>query len=281
MIITEKLIAKLEKKSDELRKVILETCIKAKTGHVTSSVSCIDILIALFHGGIMNFDSENPQWKGRDRFILSKAQASPALYTVLADVGYFDKKELEKFAQKDGKFGVHLQMSVPGEEITAGSLGHGFGIATGLALSAKLNRELNMTFALLGDGECYEGVIWETAMFASHHNLNNLVAIIDRNFLCVTDFTENLIAEEPMKDKWESFGWRVLRIDGHSFKEILESMKDIRSRKSNKPLVIIADTVKGSGIDSICYQPLWHAIAPQGQEAEKARNCLERRRNND
>jgi len=263
-------------KSKEIRKIILEMCIKAGTGHVTSSLSCIDILIALYHGKVLNYDANNPEWSGRDRFILSKGQGSPALYAVLADIGFFDKKELEKFAQKDGKFGVHLQHDVPGVEITSGSLGHGFGIAAGIALGAKMNKEFYMVFALIGDGECYEGSVWETAMFSSHNRLNNLVAIVDRNYLCVTDFTENLVRLEPFEDKWKSFGWDVLRIDGHSFEEIFKSLEGIRSRKSINPLVIIADTVKGKGIESMCYNPLWHAVVPTGEEEEKAKLCLER-----
>jgi transketolase len=259
---------------------MLEMCIKAGTGHVTSSLSCIDILVSLYHGGIMKFDPQNPDWEGRDRFILSKGQASPALYAVLADIGFFDKNELDRFAQKDGKFGVHLQHDVPGVEITSGALGHGLGIAAGMALGAKMNQELYLVYALLGDGECYEGSIWETAMFASHNKLNNLVGIIDRNYLCVTDFTENLIELEPMEDKWLSFGWDVVRVDGHSFESIIDVLNKVRSRRSSKPLVIIADTVKGEGIECISNIPLWHGAAPKGKEIENCMLDLERRYNN-
>lgn len=273
----EALISKLSKKSLQIRNEVLEMCVKAKTGHVTSSFSSIEILVALYYGGVLRFDAKNPKWPERDRFILSKGQASPALYAVLADSGFFAKEELEKFAQKDGKFGVHLQNDVPGVEITSGSLGQGFGVATGIALGAKMNRELYLVFTLLGDGECYEGSIWETAMFASHNRLNNLVAIIDRNYLCVTDFTENLIALEPMEDKWRAFGWEVSRIDGHSFKQLLEACKNIRCRRSARPQLIIADTVKGEGLDSICNVPLWHGVAPQGKIAQDCRTDLERR----
>ena len=203
------IITKLRKKSRQIRELTLETCIKAKTGHVTSSLSSIDILVALYYGNVLKILPKKPDWAERDRFILSKGQASPALYAILADLGFFPKKELEKFAQKGGKFGVHLQNDVPGVEITSGSLGQGFGIAAGIALGAKINRDLYMVFTLLGDGECYEGSVWETAMFASHNNLNNLVAIIDRNYLCVTDFTENLVELEPLDNKWKSFGWDV------------------------------------------------------------------------
>lgn len=275
------IVSKLSKKSFEIRKTVLEMCVKAKTGHVTSSLSCIDIMVALYYGNIMKFDPKNPKWEERDRFILSKGQASPALYVILADVGFFDQKELNNFAQTDGKFGVHLQHDVPGVEITSGSLGQGFGVAAGLALGAKMNRELHLVFTLLGDGECYEGSIWETAMFASHHNLNNLVAIIDRNYLCVTDFTENLIELEPMEDKWSSFGWDVRRLDGHSFKSMLDVLSTIRSRRSSKPLMIIADTVKGEGIECLSNIPLWHGVAPKGKDAEACKIDLERRYNNE
>jgi transketolase len=240
-------------------------------------MSSIDILVALYYGNILKFLPENPEWKERDRFILSKGQASPALYAILADLGFFPKKDLEKFAQKGGKFGVHLQNNVPGVEITCGSLGQGFGVAAGIALGAKMNRNLYLVVALLGDGECYEGSVWETAMFASHNKLNNLVAIIDRNYLCVTDFTENLVELEPLDDKWRSFGWEVRRLDGHSFDQMLDIFERVRSRESRKPLLVIADTVKGEGIESICYKPLWHGMAPQGKEIAVCMEELKRR----
>ena len=271
------LVHKLKKKSYAIRKSVLEMCITAGTGHVTSSLSCIDILVALHYGGIMRLDPNNPEWPGRDRFILSKGQASPALYVLLADMGFFPKEDLSRFAQEGGKFGVHLQHSVPGVEITSGSLGQGFGVAAGLALGARMNRELQMVFTMLGDGECYEGSIWETAMFAGHHRLNNLVAILDRNCLCVTDFTENLIALEPIEEKWLAFGWDVLRIDGHDFHQLLEALSGLRSRRSGKPLIIIADTTKGEGIESITNIPLWHGSAPTGSFADTCRIELERR----
>ena len=256
------IIRKLEKKSYEIRRAMLKMCINAGKGHVTSCMSCIDIFVALYYGGLLRHDPNDPGWEDRDRLILSKGQASPALYTILGDAGFFDKAELKKFNKLGGMFAVHLQQDVPGVEITAGSLGQGFGIAAGIALGAKMNNELHNVYALLGDGECYEGSIWETAMFASHNGLNNLITIVDRNYLCVTDFTENLIALEPFEEKWASFGFNVIRIDGHSFEELLAAMIPLRSRPSDKPTVIIADTVKGQGIDSLCHDPLWHGRAP-------------------
>jgi transketolase len=270
-------LKQLEQKAFDIRKKVLNMCLKANTGHVTSSMSCVDILVALYYSGIMRHDPKNPTWSERDRFILSKGHASPALYAVLGDCGYFDVELLNSFAQKGGKFGVHLQNDVPGVEITAGSLGQGFGTAAGIALGAKMNQELYLVFVLLGDGECYEGSIWETAIFASHNRLNNLVAIIDRNYLCVTGFTEDIIALEPFEEKWISFGWEVTRIDGHCIKEVIDALSPLRSRKSSKPFVVIADTVKGYGVDFMCYKPLWHGIAPKEDDAKRAVNELERR----
>jgi len=275
------MIRKLEKKSHEIRKQVLDMCIKAGTGHVTSSLSATDIMVALYHGNLLRHDPKDPKWEGRDRFFLSKGQASPLLYAVLADRGFYSKAELKKFAQPGGIFGVHLQKSVPGVEITCGSLGQGFGMATGCALAAKMDRKLHMVYALLGDGECYEGSIWEAAMFASHNRLNNLVAIVDRNYQCVTDFTENIVALEPMDERWASFGWNVKRVDGHSHCELLDAMEELRSRRSTKPTVVIADTVKGCGVDFMSCVPLWHGLAPKGKDAARAQKELMRREEND
>jgi transketolase len=168
-------------------------------------------------------------------------------------------------------FGVHLQNDVPGVEITAGSLGHGLGIAAGIALAARMDRKLYTVFTLLGDGECYEGSVWESAMFAGHHELNNLIAIVDRNWLCVTDFTENCVRLNPLDKKWEACGWTVAIINGHSFEDIFSTLNGFRSRRLNKPLVIIANTIKGKGVSFMENQPLWHGIPPMGKEAEMAK----------
>jgi len=266
----------LEQKAHHLRKLVLESCIKAKTGHVTSSMSCAEIMSVLFHGGVLRYDPKRPDWPDRDRFILSKGQASPMLYAVLADAGYFDPKDLTSFAQKDGPFGVHLQKSVPGAEITCGSLGQGFGFAAGLALAAKMDLKHHMVYTLLGDGENQEGSIWETAMFAAHNRLNNLVAILDRNYQCVLDFTENFLSLEPLDKKWEAFGWNVIRIEGQSVPQLLDAFQGLRSRRRPNPTIIIADTTKGAGIDFMSCIPLWHGAAPAGDEADLARAELER-----
>lgn len=263
-------IQNLKNKTHEIRKQVLKMCIKAGTGHVTSSMSCVEILVALYYGGKFRCRPANPEWEDRDRFILSKGQASPLLYAVLGDLGFFPKDELDKFCQADGIFGVHLQNDVPGVEITAGSLGHGLGIASGMALAAKMDKKAHRVFTLLGDGECYEGSVWEAAMFAAHHQLDNLVAIIDRNRLCVTDFTEKIVRLDPIDEKFMAFGWEVMTVDGHSMEHILSGLEKFNSGNLGKPLAIIANTVKGKGIPFMENIPLWHGLAPQGKEAEQA-----------
>lgn len=268
-------ITQLQEKAKWLRRQILEMCGTAGTGHVSSAFSCAEIMVALYYGGILRFDPTNPDWDGRDRFIISKAHTGIAAYPILADLGFFPASELGKFAQKGGMLGVHISKDIPGIELTAGSLGHGLGIAAGLAMSAKMDNKLFMTVALLGDGELYEGSIWEAAMFAGHNQLNNLVAIVDRNMLCTLDFTENFLRLNPLEEKWQAFGWDVVTIDGHSFEEILASLKDFRSRRASAPLVIIANTVKGKGLSFMENVPLWHSVAPTGDYLEKARQELE------
>ena len=268
----------LKEKAQEIRQQVLDMCVGAGTGHVTSSFSSTEILVSLYHGGILRTDPSRPDWEERDRFILSKGQASPLLYVVLADLGFFPQRNLKKFCCTDGPFGVHLQHDVAGVEMTSGSLGHGLGVGAGIALAAKMDEKPQMVFALLGDGECYEGSIWESALFAAHHQLTNLVAIVDRNKLCVTDFTENIVRLNPLAKKWESFGWEAVEVDGHSIKELLTVLKRVRSRRSTRPLVIIANTVKGKGVSFLEDVVLWHGVAPQGKEALRAKKELQGRR---
>jgi len=265
----------LEDKAHQLRTDMFEMCVNAGHGHISSGLSCTDVLTALYYGGHLSHDPRDPNWDQRDRFFLSKGHCAIILYTILADRGYFPKEELQSFSQKDGKFSIHLQKDVPGAEISAGSLGHGFGMAVGSALSAKLNRELHLTYTLIGDGESYEGSIWEGAMFAAQHQLNNLVAILDRNYQCTLGFTEDFLKLEPLGDKWEAFGWRVKRINGHDFNEIENALADIRRRPTDKPTVIIADTTKGHGVKHLSYKPLCHGRTPKSEaEIELCRQQL-------
>lgn len=269
----DKKIRILKKKAKWVRSQVLEMIVSAHKGHIGGAFSCTDILVTLYYGSILRFNPKNPNWNKRDRFILSKGHSGVALYAVLADLGFFPRSELRLFCQ-NSLLGGHPDSKIPGVEVDTGSLGHGLGIASGLALSAKLDKKDHMVVVLLGDGECYEGSVWEAAIFAAHHKLNNIVAIIDRNHQCVTDFTENCNSLEPLFNKWESFGWNVKTIDGHSFEELLSVFEDFRSCKSPKPLMIIAHTVKGKGVSFMEGKIAWHHSIPSGENLELARKEL-------
>lgn len=264
----------LTDKARELRHDTYDMCCQVGTGHVTSSYSCVEILVTLYYE-IMKYDHKNPDAEERDYFILSKGQASPILYAVLADRGFYPRSWLDTFCKAGGKFGVHLQHDVPGVEFTTGSLGHGLSYACGVAKALKLNRKNNLVFTLLGDGECYEGQIWEAADFAAAHRLNNLVGIIDRNGICATDFTDNFLPLDNLGEKFKAFGWRVETCDGHSIDELLSLLKYIRTGHYSQPLAIIAHTVKGKGIESICDDPRWHACCPTGEDITKLREEID------
>lgn len=239
----------LEVKTKELKGQVLEMCIKAGTGHVSSCFSCAEILVALYYGDVMGKN---------DKFILSKGHASPLLYAILADKGYFPKEELETFCQTGSRLGVHLNDDVPGVEAISGSLGYGLGIAAGMAYADRSRR----VFVLLGDAECQEGSVWEAAMFAGKHNLSNLIAIVDVNGYGATP--SNL----PVSDwDWNSFGWEDIIIKGHSF----QGLKYWLAGYHSYPLLIKAHTIKGNGISFMTNAPLWHGVAPTGEWIEKAR----------
>jgi len=267
-------IIKLKKKANWVRRKILEMMVTAGAGHIAPSFSCIEILVALYDGGILRINPKDPKWKERDRFILSKGHASVALYAVLADLGFFPISDLSGFAKEGSYLGVHAEDTTPGIEASTGSLGHGLSIGAGLALAAKIDKKRYITVALLGDGECHEGSVWEAAMFAAHRHLNNLVAIIDYNRLSATGFLKNCLEVEPLEEKWEAFGWEVAVVDGHSFKSLLSVLNRIRSRSSPKPLAIIALTTKGKGVSFMENNAIWHYRIPVERELDIARREL-------
>lgn len=244
----------LEKKAREHRIKILQTIYNAKKGHVGGAYSCIDLLTVLYYGGFLNISPSNIKDKNRNRFILSKGHAAIAQYVILQDLGFFKEGELEKM-NNGGILGEHPDFHIPGIEFNSGSLGHGLGIAVGFALAAKIDNLDYVSYVVLGDGECHEGTVWEAASLASHLKLSNLVAIVDRNGLCIHGETEKINALEPFDKKWESFGWDVKVIDGHDLAEIILSLK---KAPREKPLVIIAKTIKGCGVDFMENDPAWH-----------------------
>ncbi len=268
-----KIEVELKNKAKWVRTQSMEMCV-AGGGHLVSAFSCTDLLVALYYGEILCLNPKNSEWEDRDRFILSKGHATSALYAILADLGYFSIKDLQDYCKFGSKLGSHPDKVLPGIEATSGSLGHGLGIAAGMALAAKLDQKDYRSVVLMGDGECSEGEVWESALFAARHQLNNLVGIIDRNQICVTDFTKDCICLDPLAEKWLSFGWDVAEIDGHSYVEILKAFSDFRNRNSKKPLMIIAHTVKGKGVSFMENKPMWHTKVPAGEQIALARKEL-------
>ena len=264
----------LKEKANEIRKDIVQMVCMAKSGHPGGSLSSADIVATLyFHE--MNIDPENPKMEDRDRFVLSKGHVAPLLYATLTERGYFDKNELWKLR----KFGAMLQghpdmKKVPGVEISSGSLGQGLSVSNGMALSAKIYGKDYRTYVLMGDGELQEGQVWEAAMTAAHYKLDNVVAFVDCNNLQIDGNVEDIMGVEPLDKKWESFGWNVIKIDGHDFEEIIAALDKARETKG-KPTMILAKTTKGKGVsfmENVCE---FHGVAPSQEEAEKAIKELE------
>ncbi len=252
--------------SKKIRKTILNTIYNAKSGHIGGSLSCVDILISLYFGKNLKFNPKKPKLENRDRLIVSKGHASAAYYSVLAHLGFIKISELQTYCRNNTRLATHLSGSVPGVEFDTGSLGHGLGIACGLAYSAKNDKKKYKIFTLISDGELYEGSSWEALLFASHHNLNNLIIIVDRNKQIVMDKTEDCIKLNPLEKKFKSFGYKTFQINGHSFKDLNKTFKKIKKSKNNLPTVIIANTIKGKGISFMEKNLKWHHSVPNKEE---------------
>ncbi|MBU0650283.1 transketolase, partial [bacterium] len=213
----------LKKFCKDIRKSILSMLTQAGSGHTGGSLSCVEILVSLFFCKLKN-DPSNPSMKERDRFILSKGHGCPAMYSVMAKRGFFPEEELMSLRQFGSRLQGHPHKNrLPGLESSSGSLGQGLSVSSGLALGLKLDKLPNRVYCLMGDGELNEGQVWEAAMSASHYKLDNLCVIIDRNFLQIDGKTEDIMKLEPLADKWTAFGWKVLKVDGHNVKELLEA----------------------------------------------------------
>ena len=261
-------IPDLQAMAKELRRDIIQTIYTAGSGHPGGSLSELEVLMSLyFH--VLRHDPLNPQWPDRDRFILSKGHASPGFYAVLAKAGYFPKEELATFRQLNSRIQGHAHPMTPGVEMNSGSLGMGLSFALGCALAARLDNKDYMVYALLGDGECDEGEIWEAAMSAAHHKATNLVAIVDRNRIQNDRFTDEVMTLDPLDRKWRDFGWRVYQTDGHDLEALIETFARVKRRRV-KPTVIIANTVKGKGVSFMENNPGFHGRAPNAEEFQKA-----------
>ncbi|SJZ34709.1 transketolase [Trichlorobacter thiogenes] len=254
----------LVQKAKYIRKRAFEVVLHAGKGHLGGSLSSTELLVALYYGGILNFDPNNPMHPDRDRFIMSKGHSNNTLYVILADLGLIKESDLDSYTQDGSLLGGHCDSHVSGIEIISGSLGHGLGVAAGIALGAKLDSKEYRIYVIIGDGESQEGSVWEAAMFAAHHKLSNLIAITDRNLLGSEEFTENNAGLEPLADKWKAFGWEVTIIqDGHSIEQVINILRNLE--QTGKPRMIIAQTIKGKGISSLENTPQAHHTLPKGE----------------
>ena len=256
-----------------LRQEVFDMVLRQRDGHIPSSFSMAEILVTLYYGGVLRWTHGNPGDPERDRLIVSKGHAAMALYPILANIGYFPRQELERFTQPDGLLGMYADVRIPGIEGISGSLGHGLGMACGFCYAARMTGKSYRSFVILGDGECYEGSVWESAMFGAHHGFDDLVAIVDRNALCILGETERLVRMEPFDDKWRAFGWHVERVDGHSLQDLQTAFSMI-GRTGGRPLAIVADTVKGKGISFMEGRSEWHNRMPTAAQVAQARREL-------
>ncbi|MEW6618930.1 MAG: transketolase [bacterium] len=262
----------LENLAKQVRVKILDIITTAKSSHLGCSFSIVEILIVLYYE-ILDITLENWRSVNRERFILSKGHACAALYTVLWQKGFITEDTLNTYYQNGSLLGAHPSLdTIPGIEASTGSLGHGLSIGCGLAYANKLNNLNKKVYVLIGDGECNEGTIWEAALFANHHRLNNLIVILDRNKIQGYGYTEEIIKLEPLQMKWQSFGWNVLRVNGHDITLLVETFNSIQNNEG--PTIIIADTLHGKCVDFLENKLEWHYRSPTEEEFKKAKECL-------
>ncbi|AOQ22735.1 Transketolase [Moorella thermoacetica] len=265
----EKDLQSLMATARRIRRDIVRMVGAAGSGHPGGSLSAVEIMTALYFK-VMRLDPERPDWPERDRFVLSKGHAAPVLYAALAERGFFAVDKLDTLRRLGSPLQGHPdRKSLPGVEVSTGSLGHGLAVANGMALAGRLDGRDYRVYVLLGDGELEEGMVWEGAMAAAHYHLDNLTAIVDHNHLQIDGRVEEVMSPEPVADKFRAFGWEVMTIDGHDFGQILDALERAREVKG-KPTVIIAETIKGKGVSFMENQAGWHGKAPKPEEVEKA-----------
>jgi len=263
----------LIEKARELRIEILDMTTRAGSGHPSSSWSSVEIVTALYFGGVLRFQAEKPLWEDRDRFIMSKGHAAPLLYAALSHAGYFSTDELKRLREVGSPVQGHpIQGMMPGVEATTGSLGQGLSLGLGHILGGRLDEKKFRVYVLLGDGECEAGQIWEAAMAAAHFKAGNLVAILDYNKFQETGPISREIALEPLVDKWKSFGWTVHEVNGHDLEELLDKFQLVKQLEATgKPQIIIAHTIKGKGVSFVEADFTYHGRALNEEQAKLAR----------
>ena len=261
-------IQSLKKTATECRMLVVDQVYTAKSGHPGGSLSITDALVVLYFDK-MNIDPANPNDPDRDRFIMSKGHSCPAMYAALARRGFFDPAILPTLRQYGSILQGHPDMhKVPGLDMSAGSLGNGLSVGVGMALSAKLHKQDYTTYVMLGDGEIQEGMVWEAAMSAAHHDLKNLVAIVDCNGVQINGWTNEIMTVEPIADKWRAFGWRVVEVNGHNMKDVLTALHTAKTMRA--PTVILMRTVKGKGVSFMEDEAKWHGAPPSDEELVRA-----------
>ena len=267
-------------KANEIRIDIVSMIAEAGSGHPGGSLSCADILTALYFGDVMKHDPADPKMEGRDRFFLAKGHAAPALYATLAHAGYFPREELSTLRKLGSRLQGHPDSSlVPGVEVSTGSLGQGLSIAAGCACGLRLSGDDARVFAVLGDGECEEGQVWEAAMFAAHEKLSNLIAIIDNNGLQIDGRICDVCNPGDLGAKFAAFGWDVVEVDGHDVESLVETLSALKAAGGEKPHAVVAHTVKGKGVSFMEDQAGWHGKAPNAEQLEIALAELQAARN--
>lgn len=267
-------IQDLEKMAKEIRKGILEEVYNAQSGHPGGSLSIADILTVLYFNQL-KIDEKNPEWSERDRCILSKGHCSPALYSCLAHRGFFPVEDLKTFRNINSYLQGHPDMKkIPGVDMTTGSLGQGLSAAVGMAISGKMDKKDYKVYCILGDGEIEEGQIWEAAMSANKYKLDNLCVIVDNNNLQIDGTIEEVMSSYPIDEKFKSFGFQVINIDGHNYQEIIDAF-DVARNVKGKPVCIIAKTIKGKGVSFMENKAEWHGKAPNKEQYEQAMKELE------
>lgn len=261
---------KLQDKSRLIRLDVIRSLTAAGSGHLGGSLGLADVMTCLY-SCFLRHDPENPRWENRDRLILSIGHVAPVLYSTLASAGYFDPAELLTLRKLGSRLQGHpgREHGLPGLELSAGSLGQGLSVAVGISLAAKMQGKDFRVVSVHGDGELQEGSIWEAAMSAAHHKLSNLIAIVDRNKVQIDGHTRDVMEIEPLKQKWEAFGWHVLECDGNSIPDILKAFDMIKRKSNDEPTVLIAHTIMGKGVPEIEGDFTWHGKAPDEEQAER------------
>lgn len=256
----------LRNKANTIRQKALKIIRTGNAGHVGGDMSEADILTVLFYD-VLQHDPQNPRWCGRDRYIQSKGHCVETYLAILGDMGYFPEDELRTYSAFGTRFIGHPNNKIPGIEICSGALGHGLSVGVGMALGARMNRSGAHVYVLLGDGELAEGSVWEAAMAAANYGLDNLTAIVDRNHLQITGCTENVMRLEPLRQKWEAFGFHTVEIDGHDVEAIRGAL---RTRCEGKPVLVLANTTKGKGVSFMENQAKWHHGVPDDAQFAQA-----------